>query len=87
MEGFAGTLGAKVSTAAQDIGHLGWLLSFTISFILYYGICKMWPTTNQRIVREMGLGWEFMATTSETIDAVDGMNETVEEMIVKGNKV
>lgn len=47
----------------------------------------MWPTTNQRIVREMGLGWEFMATTSETIDAVDGMNETVEEMIVKGNKV
>jgi NCS1 family nucleobase:cation symporter-1 len=87
MEGFAGTLGAEVSTAAQDIGLLGWLLSFTISFILYYGMCKMWPTANQRIVREMGLGWEYMATTSDIVEAVDGMNKTVEEVIVKGSKV
>jgi hypothetical protein len=82
-----GTLGAKVSISAQDIGHLGWLLSFSISFILYYSICKIWPTANQKVAKKMGLEWEYMATASETIGAVGGVNDPVEEAIIKETKV
>lgn len=82
--GFIGTLGVNVSTAATDIGRLGWLLSFTISFVLYYIICHFWPTNNQMIVKEMGLGWEQMATAVETIEATEVMNsKPVEEVLVK----
>lgn len=71
-----------MSTAATDIGHLGWLLSFTISFFLYYIICYFWPTKNQRIVKEMGLGWEQMATATETIEAIETIgSEQVEEQV------
>lgn len=56
--GFIGTLGVKVSVAAQDLGHLGWLLSFTTSFVLYYLICLVWPTKNQKLIKELGLKWE-----------------------------
>ncbi|RDW73314.1 uracil permease-like protein [Coleophoma cylindrospora] len=80
--GFCGTLGANVSQAATDIGHLGWLLSFTISFILYYIICTFWPTENQKIIKEMGLGWEQMANAPETVDALTP--EPVEEIAVLG---
>ena len=68
--GFVGTLGAKVSVPAQQLGHLGWMLSFSVSFVVYYLICLVWPTQNQKIVREMGLGWEEMS--SREIVAVDG---------------
>ncbi|KAH9219905.1 allantoin [Leptodontidium sp. 2 PMI_412] len=53
--GFVGTLGASASSGAMDIGRLGWLLSFFVSFVVYYIICLVWPTHNQRIVKEMGL--------------------------------
>jgi len=56
--GFVGTLGPHVSAAAQDLGHLGWLLSFAVSFVLYYLLCRIWPTQSQKRVRELGLGWE-----------------------------
>lgn len=59
--GFVGSLGANVSTAALDLGHLGWILSFCTTFIVYYLICLIWPTQNQKQVKEMGLGWEVMA--------------------------
>ena len=68
--GFVGTLGPKVSPAAQDLGHLGWLLSFTVSFVVYYVLCRVWPTRNQRLVREMGLRWEEMGT--KELVAADG---------------
>lgn len=58
--GFVGTLGASVSVAAQNLGHLGWMLSFTVSFVVYYVVCLIWPTQNQKIIREMGLGFEEM---------------------------
>ena len=56
--GFVGTLGANVSISAQNLGHLGWMISFVASFIVYYLICLVWPTKNQKIIREMGLKWE-----------------------------
>lgn len=56
--GFVGTLGATVSVPAQRLGHCGWLLSFTTSFVVYYCLCLVWPTQNQRRVKELGLGWE-----------------------------
>lgn len=68
--GFVGTLGASVSVPAQNMGHLGWMLSFVTSFVLYWAICLVWPTQNQRIVRERGLGWEEISY--KDIVAVDG---------------
>lgn len=84
ISGFVGTLGAKVSTTATDIGHLGWLLSFTISFILYYFICICWPTCNQRLIKEMGLGWEDMAAQGQMIEGLDVSDgEPVEVINIK----
>jgi NCS1 family nucleobase:cation symporter-1 len=74
--GFVGTLGAKVSTGATDLGRLGWLLSFAVSFIVYYVICLFWPTRNQRLIKEMALGWE--EASGDRIVAEDG-TEIVEE--------
>lgn len=36
--GFVGTLGANVSETADQLGHLGWLLSFSVSFVVYVSI-------------------------------------------------
>lgn len=74
--GFVGTLGAKVSTGATDLGRLGWLLSFTVSFAVYYVICLFWPTRNQKLIKEMGLGWE--EASGDRIVAEDG-TEIIEE--------
>lgn len=68
--GFVGSLGANVSAAATDLGHLGWLISFFTSLIVYYAICLVWPTRNQRLIKQMGLGWEEMA--DKEIVAADG---------------
>ncbi|QIW98081.1 hypothetical protein AMS68_003599 [Peltaster fructicola] len=56
--GFVGTLGPTVSEAAENLGHLGWLLSFVVSFVVYYVLCLIWPTQNQKLIKDMGLGWE-----------------------------
>jgi NCS1 family nucleobase:cation symporter-1 len=56
--GFVGTLGPKVSTSATNLGRLGWLLSFTVSFVIYYVLCIIWPTKNQKLIKEMNLRWE-----------------------------
>ena len=74
--GFVGTLGAKVSTPALDLGRLGWLLSFTVTFFVYILICLIWPTENQRLIKEMGLTWE--ERSGDEIVAEDG-TEIVEE--------
>jgi NCS1 family nucleobase:cation symporter-1 len=74
--GFVGTLGAKVSTGAINLSRLGWLLSFTVSFVMYYAICKVWPTRNQKLIKEMGLRWEEQK--GDLILAPDG-TEIVEE--------
>lgn len=70
--GFVGTLGANVSTTATNIGHLGWLLSFSISFVVYYCLCRVWPTKNQQIIRDMGLRWEQLATSGGLVEGVAG---------------
>jgi nucleobase:cation symporter-1, NCS1 family len=75
--GFVGTLGPTVSPAAQNLGHLGWLLSFVASFVVYYLICLVWPTRNQRLIKEMGLGWEEMG--NREIIAADGTVITDEQ--------
>ncbi len=59
--GFVGTLGASVSQEALHLGDLGWMISFVASFVVYYGLCVVWPTKNQRLVRERGLSWEQAA--------------------------
>ncbi|KAF8864865.1 putative allantoin permease [Acephala macrosclerotiorum] len=56
--GFCGNLGAKVSTTARELGYLGWILAFSVSIIVYVGLCLIWPTQSQRAVRTMELSWE-----------------------------
>lgn len=51
----------SVSETATHIDELGWLLSFFVAGVVYWGVCRIWPTRNQRLVREMGLGWEEMS--------------------------
>ena len=81
LPGFVGTLGAHVSTGATDLGRLGWLLSFSVSFVVYYAICKVWPTRNQKLIREMGLRWEEQQ--GDTIVAADGTQIVEEGKIVR----
>ena len=69
-------MGANVSTGATDLGCLGWLLSFSVSFVMYYAICKIWPTRNQKLIKEMGLGWE--SQKGDMVLAPDG-TEILEE--------
>ncbi|ROV99851.1 hypothetical protein VSDG_03116 [Cytospora chrysosperma] len=57
--GFVGTLGPKVSASATHMGDLGWLLSFVVSFVVYIALCMVWPTHNQKMIKEMGYGFEY----------------------------
>lgn len=79
--GFVGTLGATVSTGATDLGRLGWLLSFTVSFVAYYALCKVWPTKNQKLIKEMGLRWEEQK--GDTVVAADGTRIVEEGKIIR----
>jgi NCS1 family nucleobase:cation symporter-1 len=78
--GFVGTLGPTVSAGATDLGRLGWLLSFTVSFVVYYVLCLIWPTKNQKLIKEMGLGWEEASGDSFVME--DGT-----EIVEEGSKV
>lgn len=60
-----------MTTTAININRFGYPISFTVSFILYYGICKIWPTHNQKLIRDMGLGWEEMVTSTIDIDGLE----------------
>ena len=68
--GFVGTLGAEVSAPATKLGQLGWCLSFATTFVVYYVLCLVWPTKNQRLIREMGLRRE--EAQGDEITAADG---------------
>ena len=46
------------------------MLSFVSSFVVYWVLCLVWPTKNQKLIREMGLGWEEISY--QPIVAVDG---------------
>ncbi|CAF3115429.1 unnamed protein product [Rotaria sp. Silwood2] len=41
--GFAGAVGARVPTAAQNMYHLNFYLGFIVSSLIYYGLCKLSP--------------------------------------------
>jgi NCS1 family nucleobase:cation symporter-1 len=41
------------------MGDLGWLLSFVVSFVVYIALCMVWPTHNQKMIKEMGYGFEY----------------------------
>lgn len=82
--GFVGTLGASVSQGATNVGRLGWLLSFFVSFIVYYLICLVWPTHNQSIIKEMGLKWE--QESSDFVVAADGTEIVQEGMVVRARE-
>lgn len=41
------------------MGDLGWLLSFVVSFVVYISLCMVWPTHNQKMIKEMGYGFEY----------------------------
>jgi len=41
--GFAGAVGARVSTATENMYHLNFYLGFIVSSLMYYGLCKLSP--------------------------------------------
>ncbi|CAF3798011.1 unnamed protein product [Rotaria sp. Silwood1] len=41
--GFAGAVGARVSTAAQNMYHLNFYLGFIVSSLIYYALCNLSP--------------------------------------------
>ena len=67
------------------MGQLGWCLSFSTSFILYYCICLVWPTENQKHTKHMR--WEEAA--GEDVVAVDGtvLNERGSTVHVTGEDI
>lgn len=87
--GFVASLGAKgVSAGGSHLFSLGWILSFSISFVAYYAICLVWPTQNQRLIKANGLGWEAVAPVGDEVISglalETGSNESLD---MKGAKV
>lgn len=50
------------------MGDLGWILSFTTAFVMYYIICTFWPTENQKLIQKQGLTWEQTAKDTDPQD-------------------
>lgn len=79
--GFAASLGASgVNVAGQRLFSLGWLLSFFTSLVAYPLICAVWPTKNQKMIRESGMAWEQAGNeflTAEQAGTGVGMGEGV----------
>jgi NCS1 family nucleobase:cation symporter-1 len=38
--------------------------------VIYYVLCKVWPTKNQKLIKEMGLRWEKQK--GDAVVAADG---------------
>ena len=66
--GFCGTLGASVSKTATEMGYIGWLLSFAVSFVVYLVCCLISPTPMQKRVKDEGLQWEELSRREYEID-------------------
>ncbi|KAH8660546.1 putative allantoin permease [Xylariales sp. PMI_506] len=68
--GFTASLGAKgINQAGYDLFYLGWLLSFSTSFVSYNVLCYFWPTRNQQRLRAREqIGWEQCAPRDEVLD-------------------
>lgn len=73
--GFCGELGASVSTSAAHIMDIAWLTAFTVSFVTYYVICKVWPTASQREVKLNYLAWEQLGSEGEYFDSSSPKDE------------
>ncbi|KAK3939995.1 allantoin permease [Diplogelasinospora grovesii] len=91
--GFVGTLGPDVSEAAAHMGQLGWILSFVVSFAVYWGLCLVWPTRNQRLSKEKGLGWEqaaadepFVLNNAQVVDAQESSDGRLAGSVVSAEK-
>lgn len=39
--GFAGNLGANVSAQTREVGYIGWVMSFTVSIVVYVALCTI----------------------------------------------
>lgn len=83
LPGFLGTLGVSVPLVATHLNELGWLLSFFVAGTVYFGICKIWPTKNQRLIKDLGLGWQEMSLRGEEVEVLEGI-ESREGGLVKG---
>ncbi|KAK2005471.1 hypothetical protein LZ32DRAFT_664353 [Colletotrichum eremochloae] len=68
--GFVANLGASgVGTAGRKLCYLGWLLPFTVFFVMHIVICRFWPMENHRIVKAAEMGWE-----ENIYDQTEGLN-------------
>jgi NCS1 family nucleobase:cation symporter-1 len=49
--------------------------------VVYYVLCKVWPTKNQKLIKEMGLRWEEQK--GDTVVAADGTRFVEEGKIIR----
>lgn len=71
--GFVNKVGAKVPPAGEDLGDLGWLLTFPTGGIVYYLVNLVWPHQNVQNVK--GLKWEEFAKNG-SYDTISGLPGT-----------
>lgn len=53
LPGFAGSFGHKIGESATHMYALGWLLSFLMGSLAYYGICTVWKIPGDKQSRNL----------------------------------
>ncbi|KAK9413551.1 putative Allantoin permease [Seiridium unicorne] len=85
--GFAASLGASgVNQAGNDLFYLGWLLSFSTALVVYIVLCKLWPTKNQKLIRDRNMGWEEYASVQIEDDSSSSAQEMGVSHFVVGDE-
>ncbi|KAL1899938.1 hypothetical protein Sste5346_002804 [Sporothrix stenoceras] len=68
LVGFVNKVGVKVRQVGVELGYLGWFLTFSTGWIVYYVVNKVWPHQNVQYTK--GLKWEELAATDYGVAGV-----------------
>ncbi|CAK7219965.1 hypothetical protein SBRCBS47491_004029 [Sporothrix bragantina] len=66
--GFVNKVGATVPRVGVELGYLGWFLTFSTGWIVYYVVVKVWPHQNVQYTKN--LKWEELAATDYGVHGV-----------------
>ncbi|CAK7201234.1 hypothetical protein SEUCBS139899_003937 [Sporothrix eucalyptigena] len=66
--GFVNKVGATVPQVGIELGYLGWFLTFSTGWIVYYVVVKVWPHQNVQYTKN--LKWEELAATDYGVQGV-----------------
>lgn len=90
MIGFVNKVGASVPKVGEDLGNMGWLLTFPTAGIVYLIVVKLWPHRNVAHVK--GLKWEELAKINDGLvhgiatDEEDSLGDPVEAYVKVADK-